>query len=73
MINLTDVNSSIFLKASLNHPSFYLAVGLSYGFEATATDGTNITLQWDMETGSVINRTYDGIFSTGYLNYTFSK
>lgn len=60
-------------QAILHNPIIYVAVGDVYRFEATATDGTNITLDWDMELNSTISNTYLGLFSTGELNYFFER
>ena len=59
------------LQAVLNHTSKYVAVGTSYQFQADAALGTNVTLDWYMENGTVEQRFYGGNFTGGILDYTF--
>ncbi|XP_052819342.1 uncharacterized protein LOC128245129 isoform X2 [Mya arenaria] len=62
--------------AWLDNPIIYLAVGDTHHFEANATQGTDVTLTWSMETGGggTVSKIYKKQeFTYGDISYTFKN
>ncbi|WAQ96227.1 hypothetical protein MAR_028917, partial [Mya arenaria] len=63
-------------EAWLDNPIIYLAVGDTHHFEANATQGTDVTLTWSMETGGggTVSKIYKKQeFTYGDISYTFKN
>ena len=50
----------------------YIEVGKSYSFEANATQGTNVTLNWGLEIDFNVTEYFNGEFTSASLIHTFN-
>ena len=56
-------------KAWLNNSIIYLAVGDTYLFEASGTQGTNVSVAWNFEPGLTLNDSFPGEYTYSHKYY----